>query len=300
MMKQLTTLALMVCLVPDVGYAWGPEGHDVIAKVAYDRLSPDLQSRFDAIMEGGKGLQVNYVDSKGREHSCGARTIDQLANWPDCVRYGGRYADTYHTHFNDIPFCPKPPAAKTPASACIGNACATRFLSLKVAEIKAPGTKPFDRAAALAFVVHIAGDMHQPLHMISNNDNGGNAIRVTFDGDQTSLHKIWDGAIIDEAYDSTPAAIEGTKALIAHGGSDWSHPNAGQADFDAWAAALHVIGVDAYNAVKPALACGAPGNANHAIGRDYINRFVPVVKEQLAKAALRLSDVLKDALAAAP
>lgn len=290
----------MACLIPRLGYAWGPDGHEVVARVAYDRLSPDLRSKFDAIMQGGKGLQVTYVDNRGREHSCRARTIDQLANWPDCVRYGGRFADTYDTHFNDIPFCPKPPAAKTPASACKASACATRFLSLKLAEIKAPGTKPFDRAAALAFVVHIVGDMHQPLHMINNNDKGGNDIRATFDGDGTSLHKVWDGEMVRQAYASAEEAIDGSKALIAQRGSGWSRPNAGQADFDAWAAATHVIAVDAYTAVRPALACGTPGSANHEIGRDYVDRFVPVVKDQLAKAALRLSDVLKEALAAAP
>lgn len=293
-------LAIGFALAAMPALAWGPEGHNVIANVAYDLLSPDLQAKFTAILQGGKGLTVTYTDQRLKEHSCGARTINQLANWPDCVRYGGSYATTYDAHFNDIPYCPKPPAAKRPASACRGKVCATQFLPKKIAELKAPGTAPFDRAAALAFVVHIVADMHQPLHMIDNHDRGGNDIRATLDGHATNLHRIWDGEVTEDAYPSTVEALSGTRNLAALHGADWSHAKPGQADFDAWASASHLIAVDAYNAVKPPVRCGATTAQDHLINADYVERFVPVVKEQLAKSAVRLSDVLRDALSAAP
>lgn len=298
-MKLFALIAFAVSLVPSLGHAWGPEGHNVIANVAYQRLSPDLRAKFDAIMAGGRGLQVTYTDDRGREHNCGARTINQLANWPDCVRYGGKYADTYGAHFNDIPYCPKPPKANTPASACAGGVCATKFLPLKIAELKAAETRPFERAAALAFVVHIVGDMHQPLHMIDNHDKGGNGIHATFEGRKINLHQIWDGTVVTEAYDTIAEAMNGTMDLATRHEPDWSRGHPGQADFDSWAAASHRLAVDAYNAVKPALSCEGPDNLDHEIGQDYLNRFVPSVKAQLAKGAVRLSDILKDALGAA-
>jgi hypothetical protein len=142
--------------------------------------------------------------------------------------------------------------------------------------------------------------MHQPLHMIDNHDKGGNDIRAIVDGQKTNLHRIWDGDVVTQAYSTTAEAVSGTKDLADQHASDWSHAQPSQGDFDAWASGSHVIAVDAYNAVKPPLTCGAAGIQNHTIDADYFDHFVPLVKEQLAKGALRLSDVLKDALAAAP
>jgi hypothetical protein len=296
-MRAVVAAAVAALFIPGIAHAWEPEGHDVIATATYDSLSEAQKAKFNAILAGGDGLQVDYTDSQGKEHSCHARTLDQLANWPDCVRYGGDYAATYGDHFNDIPFCPKPPNAQSPASACDGDTCATKFLAVQVAALKAPGTSAFDRAAALAFVVHIVGDMHQPLHMIDNHDKGGNDIRAVLNGRKTKLHTIWDGDIVTAAYHSAADATKGTETLAKQHAGQWSHSSPTPSDYDIWAAESHAIAVEAYDAVKPALMCGTTDKEEHEITPAYLDQFTPAVRDQLAKAALRLSDVLKDALA---
>ena len=54
-----------------------------------------------------------------------------------------------------------------------------------------------NHAEALKFLVHFIGDIHQPLHD-ENLDVGGNSIDVTFDGDDTNLHSVWDTSIIQK------------------------------------------------------------------------------------------------------
>ena len=52
-------------------------------------------------------------------------------------------------------------------------------------------------ATALAFLVHLVGDIHQPLHVGKNRDLGGNKITVLFFNDRTNLHSVWDTKIIE-------------------------------------------------------------------------------------------------------
>ena len=59
-------------------------------------------------------------------------------------------------------------------------------------------TKPRDqRALALRFIVHIIGDLHQPLHVGNGTDRGGNDVKVTWFGELTNLHSVWDSGMID-------------------------------------------------------------------------------------------------------
>ena len=56
-----------------------------------------------------------------------------------------------------------------------------------------------EQLEALKYVVHFIGDVHQPLHAANNNDRGGNDVAVTFLGQRTNLHAVWDGGIIAPA-----------------------------------------------------------------------------------------------------
>lgn len=46
-------------------------------------------------------------------------------------------------------------------------------------------------------LVHLVGDLHQPLHVGTGNDRGGNDVKVTYFNQNTNLHTVWDTKIID-------------------------------------------------------------------------------------------------------
>jgi hypothetical protein len=49
----------------------------------------------------------------------------------------------------------------------------------------------------LRFIVHIVGDLHQPMHVGNGTDRGGNDVKVTWFREETNLHRVWDSQMID-------------------------------------------------------------------------------------------------------
>ena len=66
------------------------------------------------------------------------------------------------------------------------------------ATLRDPNASRADRELALRFIVHIVGDLHQPLHAGKPGDRGGNDVKVKWFGRDTNLHAVWDSALVDE------------------------------------------------------------------------------------------------------
>jgi hypothetical protein len=66
------------------------------------------------------------------------------------------------------------------------------------AVLKDPNASRADKQTALRFIVHLIGDLHQPLHAGKCCDKGGNDVKVTWFGKPTNLHAAWDSALVDE------------------------------------------------------------------------------------------------------
>ena len=64
------------------------------------------------------------------------------------------------------------------------------------------------RAEALRFLIHFVADLHQPLHAEDNDDKGGNNVRVALGRRRVSLHRIWDGDVVE-------AQLAGTSRMTA-------------------------------------------------------------------------------------
>ena len=64
--------------------------------------------------------------------------------------------------------------------------------------LRTPTASLADKQLALRFVVHLVGDLHQPLHVGKCCDKGGNDVKVTWFGKPTNLHAVWDLALVDD------------------------------------------------------------------------------------------------------
>jgi hypothetical protein len=69
------------------------------------------------------------------------------------------------------------------------------------------------RRVALRFVIHLVGDLHQPLHVGDNGDRGGNDTRVRFFTRGSNMHRVWDSGIIDRAGRGEPAWLADLAAM---------------------------------------------------------------------------------------
>lgn len=277
--------------------------------MAYSRLSPPQRAKFDAILAKGGGLKVEYTDDQGVLKRCSASTLGAAANWADCVRYGPPYKGTYNEHFDDMPYCPKPPAPPpSKDSYCPGSVCASAAIPKYIAQLKAAGTSDFDRAAALAFLLHFVGDQHQPLHNIDNaDDHGGGRVVIEIAPSRsggrparTALHKIWDGDVVKWVFSSEGVAVAATADRARAKAAQWTVSDFSEATATEWSIANHALAVRAYDAVSPPPVCGVTNSKVHKISRAYFGKFSPDVQDQLASASVRLGDILEEALSKAP
>ena len=127
----------------------------------------------------------------------------------------------------------------------------------------------------MKFLIHLVGDIHQPLHVGRFEDRGGNDIKVKFFGKQTNLHRLWDTDMINDhmmSYSEFAENLDKIKfintTLIP---SEWLKESQ-----------IEVNKI--YNGVK---------NEDY-IGYEYIYKNFPTVEKQLYKAGIRLADILND------
>lgn len=156
--------------------AWGPVGHRVTGAIADENLS---------------GLaRANVALLIGNETLAEASTYpDEQRSNPDA--FWQRTASPWHYVTIATGTVYKPSMAPPEGDAITAL---TRF----TATLRDPKAPLDDKRVALRFIVHIIGDLHQPLHAGRGNDRGGNETNVSFFNKSTNLHSLWDSGLIEQ------------------------------------------------------------------------------------------------------
>jgi hypothetical protein len=163
-------LSIVFVLQGKVG-AWGKTGHRVVGAIAEHYLSKDVR---DVTSDLLKGL-----------------SLAQVSNWADEIRGDPAWSHAYPWHYLNVPegktYAKNP---KNPKGDVIQK---IQDFSIIL------GRRDVDlekRSQALKWLVHLIGDIHQPLHTGYGRDEGGNKIQVSWFGRPTNLHKVWDEDVI--------------------------------------------------------------------------------------------------------
>jgi len=193
----LVCLALVVVSV-EPGRAWGPVGHRVVARIAAKLLTSHAKDKVVKILE---------VDSPNDGEIADA--LADAAEWPDSVARD-KYEQSQDWHFIDL-------GAKADATkdGALWASDSTAFAKLVKYfwSVKRGGKDELEPASDLEFLVHLVGDIHQPLHSATNRDRGGNCLFVTFrtsDGETSArrkLHGTMDSGILEDRRGSNDRAI---------------------------------------------------------------------------------------------
>lgn len=289
-MSAAAVLVLASFAATAPAFAWGAEGHRLTADVAYQQLTPRAKAAVDALIAKDAPHQVE---------KCPVNSLADASVWPDCVRGLAGVDWMRPLHYDDIPLFG--PADK--AAYCPNSQCATEAIKAALAVLKKKAAPATDRALALYQIAHFVGDIHQPLHAADNGDKGGNDVKVIYLGeaesynpfkkamDKYNLHFVWDTMLPANAFKNNGRDKIATlaKAHVA----EWA-----TGDADSWASEAHGIAVKfTYGRLPVKLVPGKPPAEAVAIDRDYVDASAPIVREQLAKAAVRLAYVLNAALA---
>ncbi|MBT7369233.1 MAG: hypothetical protein HN816_01205, partial [Gammaproteobacteria bacterium] len=175
----LVLLSLFLLTGSPATHAWGWEAHKLVCAVAEKKLTPQARKLVNRWLE-------NAADLEG-----GVLSFPDACLWPDKVKYGTRKS-TYEHHFINVP----DDAIRVDLNRdCAAADCIAIGIqrSLSYLSGEASGDRAATRqAAALRFLGHYIGDLHQPLHVGNASDWGGNKIRVNWLGKKTNLHALWD------------------------------------------------------------------------------------------------------------
>jgi len=160
-------------------FGWGQDGHMMIAQIAADRLNPTAQK-----------IVKQFIGS--------GQTLASIAPLPDDYAHTTQGAWSAPCHFCNLPRDATDFQMKYCPSYCVVKSI-QNYTSILQTEQSNPQPCDFTTGVepcALEFLVHYVGDVHQPLHVGYGDDKGGNDVQVTFYGESTNLHKVWDDNMI--------------------------------------------------------------------------------------------------------
>ncbi len=235
-----------------MAFAWGQKGHDVVAYIAEQHLTPTTQATVNEIFNG--------------------KSLVYWANWLDNASHTPEYAYTKTWHYKNInagvayeDMTPHPKG-----DVVYGIKLSINNLLSKNADI--------DSSLYLKILVHLVGDMHQPMHMGHATDLGGNKVTVKHFGRNTNLHSLWDGALLEGAhkwsYSEWQIQIDRLspqeESAIVNG------------KIDDWAKETLSLATMVYDTT--------PEGSN--IAYDEIAAAAPIIEQQLLRGGLRLAHIL--------
>ena len=274
-------LSLIVALVASApAHAWGNLGHRAIADIAWTQLTAAAKRDIEGLLALAPQLATP---------ACPVGSFEDGATWADCVRsqYHDRYVTTASWHYVDVSICrPFELPDDRDARFIVG-----RFES-ELAVLANRRNPPAARLKALLWVEHLAGDLHQPLHVGDADDRGGNEVPVYPSTGRyaLNLHAEWDRNLVEDAVRATPDGVVG----LAAAASTMEPPGGAAATWarESWEIARR----DAYR--RPRCQAGTCENRQTPVEIDaeYRATALPVVQRQLERAGVRLAVTLNRSL----
>ena len=257
--KWLSVFMLMFFFAKS--FAWGTTGHRVIAEIAERNLTKKSKKNLKKII--------------------GNQKLAYWSNWPDFIKSdtSEQWKSTGNWHFVNVEQHHDLNTFSEDLHKLSGANLYSQINTLS-SQIKDKDTPVKDKEIALRFLIHIMGDLAQPLHVGNAEDKGGNTIKLSFFGQPTNLHSLWDTHLVDyQKYSYTEYAEvllrkNFDKEEIQKGSLEsWIYDSRQQADL-------------IYNNSK--------ADTNYKYEYDY--QFNDLLERQLLYGGLRLAKVLNDVL----
>jgi hypothetical protein len=274
-------IALALLLAPAPALAWWEYGHETVAAIAWLKASPQTRAEIDRLLR-----QARLLDTP----TCPARTIEQASVWPDCIKtLGERFSYASPWHYQNVDVC----RPFDQVSACRDGNCISAQIERNMRLLANRQLPVRERIFALAFVVHLLGDLHQPMHAGDRGDLGGNRVSASYGliAGRTNLHSIWDGYLADRGISEPPGEARGLLSAVSE--TEMAAMRTGTVTD--WARESWQVAHDfAYAAVYPD-PCGAPPAERPVITEETTRRLVPVVRQQVTRGGLRLARLLDEA-----
>jgi len=260
-MRRLAVIVVLCGSLPAFG--WGPEGHDLVARLAAAHLTPAAAARVAEILGPGT-------------------TMQSISSWPDQIRRQREATGLWH--YIDIPI-DKPHLDM--ARDCPKGDCVIARIEEFQKVVVDPSATPVERKEALMFLVHFVGDMHQPLHSSDNKDKGGNDVKLDFFGRNYNLHSVWDSGLLGRMGKEDELFAQFSRDLTDKRAKKW-----GKGTVEEWAEQSHKAAQKVVYGKLPK----APAGGEIKVDAAYERLADAVIKDQIEKAGARLAALLNATL----
>lgn len=156
--------------------AWGQNGHRVTGAIAQQYLTPKAQQAISRLLPN--------------------EDLAEASTYPDEMRsdpsvFWKKTANPWH-------YVTVPPGNTYAEIEAPEEGDALTALELFTSTLTDPQASLSDKQLALRFIVHIIGDLHQPLHVGNGTDKGGNEVKLEFFWQDSNLHRVWDSGLIEQ------------------------------------------------------------------------------------------------------
>ena len=245
-------LLLVLCALGSQAFAWGLQGHQVIANVAWQALTPKSRDEVSQLLATEPG-----------------QTLESIATWAD----EHRSPATSSWHYVNFP---RNSCKFEPERDCAGGQCVVGAIE-KNLSVLASNADDKARLKALKYLVHLVGDIHQPLHAGYKDDRGGNTYSLRAFMRQSNLHSVWDSGLIAQLDLDNQALTRILQRSVA--------PKEVRE--------ISVVGM----AEESCRLVASPGfYPEEKVTQEYVQRFMPLLQQRLSSAGYRLAAVINRAL----
>lgn len=229
---------------------WGQIGHYVTGEIAEHHLNDQARTRVNEILD---------------------TSLPMATNWMDDIRSDPKYDfDTWH--YVTIPEGEYNPDIQPESGDAIWA------LEKLITELKAGGLTKKEEREKLKLAIHLIGDIHQPLHVGTGEDRGGNDVRLQWFGENTNLHSVWDSGIVESIQMSYTELAEELNTVTAEQIKKWQNSTVRE-----WAYESMKYRDEIYD---------LPSNMR--IGYEYKYFKKDIVFKRLQQAGIRMAGVLND------
>jgi hypothetical protein len=168
-MRSITLLFLLFFSV----FSFGKTGHRIVGQIAFNHLSPEAKKEIQRLL--------------------GHSNIAMVSNWADFIKSDKTWRYAGDWHYETVPDSLTVEAARGHFKGNLLN---------KISEFRDVladnSASKKEKIIALKFLIHLIGDLHQPLHVGNGKDRGGNQVNVEWFRKKTNLHSVWDSKMIDD------------------------------------------------------------------------------------------------------
>src|SRR6185436_2956752 len=172
MKLQKICLIVLLFIYSQTVFGWGVTGHRAVGLIAERNLSPTAKKKLEKILAG--------------------ESIAMVSTWMDEIRSDSTYNHTTDWHWVTIE------TGKTyEESAKNPNGDVIMTIDRLIAELKSKKLSAKQELEHVKMLIHLIGDIHQPLHVGCCDDQGGNRVRLKWFREDSNLHRVWDSDMID-------------------------------------------------------------------------------------------------------